>query len=56
MWCLPYHGSKAMFEALEKAGAEVELKTYAGQGHFVWQPAYTGRKLLMWLFEQKRKR
>ena len=53
---VPYDGSKAMFEALKKVDADVELKTYAGSDHFVWQPTYTDQKLLDWLFEQKRQR
>jgi len=53
---VPYDGSKAMFEALKKAGADVEFKTYGGSDHFIWQPTYTDPKLLAWLFDQKRQR
>jgi predicted peptidase len=53
---VPYDGSKAMFDALKNADADVDLKTYKGSDHFIWQPTFTDKALLNWLFEQKRKR
>lgn len=53
---VPYDGSKAMFDALKKADADVDFKTYKGSDHFIWQPTFTDKALLKWLFEQKRKK
>jgi len=52
---VPIDGSQVMYDALKKAGADVEFNIYEGADHFIWQPTFTNKELLAWLFEQKRR-
>jgi predicted peptidase len=62
-WC--FHGdadptvkvesSRAMIEALKKAGAEPKYTEYPGVGHNSWDKAYATKELYDWLLMQKRK-
>jgi len=62
IWCfhggadglVPPERSRAMIEALEKAGAAVKYTEYEGVGHDSWTRTYGDREVLEWLFSQKR--
>lgn len=47
--------SKAMAEALKKAGSDVELTLYPGVGHNSWTQTYRDPEVIKWLFSQKKK-
>jgi len=51
---VPIEGSRVMYDALKKAGADVAYRIYKGRDHFIWQPTFTNKDLLEWLFAQKR--
>ena len=51
---VPVAESRAMAEALRKAGAPVQYTEYEGVGHNSWDPAYAEPALWKWLFEQRR--
>jgi len=46
--------STLMRDALEKAGANVELTIYPGVGHDSWTPTYSDPAVIEWLFSQKK--
>jgi predicted peptidase len=46
-------GSRAMTEALRKAGADVHYTEYEGVGHNSWDRAYAEPELWQWLFQQR---
>lgn len=50
---VPVAESRAMAEALRKAGAEVQYTEYEGVGHNSWDPAYAEAALWNWLFAQR---
>ena len=45
--------SRAMVEALKKAGGMPKYTEYPGVGHDSWNKAYAEPELLPWLFAQK---
>ena len=47
--------SRVMAEALQEAGADVELTMYAGVGHDSWTQTYADAGVMGWLFSQKKK-
>jgi predicted peptidase len=51
---VPIDGSQAMFDALKKAGADVDFHIYKGGNHFIWGQTYGNKKNLQWLFSQKK--
>lgn len=51
---VPPEGSKIMAEALDKAGADVELTLYPGVGHNSWTRTYRDPEAIGWLFAQKK--
>jgi poly(3-hydroxybutyrate) depolymerase len=51
---VPIAGSQAMFDALKKAGADVDFHIYKGGHHFIWDQTYGRKKNLDWLFAQQR--
>lgn len=51
---VPVQGSKTMAEALEKAGADVELTIYPGVKHDSWTQTYRNPEVIKWLFAQKK--
>jgi predicted esterase len=51
---VPPAGSKAMYEALKDAGADVEYHVYPGANHFIWEQTYRNKENLDWLFAQRR--
>lgn len=52
---VPVEFSKKMAESLQKAGAEVKLTLYPEANHNSWDPAFTEKDLMKWLFSQSRK-
>jgi predicted peptidase len=52
---VPVDFSRAMAEALKKAGGEPKYTEYPGVGHNSWDKAYGDPELYAWLFAQKRK-
>jgi predicted peptidase len=52
---VPVSGSRAMIEALKKAGAEPKYSEYAKVGHNSWSPAFEEKEFWNWIFAQKRK-
>ncbi len=50
----PVQTSRAMIEAIRKAGGHPRSTEYAGVGHDVFRWAYTEPALIEWLFAQKR--
>ena len=62
IWCfhggadalVPPERSRAMIEALSKAGAEAKYTEYEGVGHDSWTRTYGDPEVLEWLFGQKR--
>ncbi|MHC4879983.1 MAG: carboxylesterase family protein [Planctomycetota bacterium] len=53
---VPIDGSQVMYDALKKAGADVEYHIYKGRDHFVWGPTFGNGKNLDWLFKQRRQK
>ncbi|MFW5726159.1 MAG: alpha/beta hydrolase-fold protein [Bacteroidota bacterium] len=52
---VPVEASRAMKEAVEKAGGTVRYTEYEGVDHNSWDPAFAEPELLPWLFSHKRK-
>ena len=46
--------SRAMIEAIKKAGGNPKYTEYKGVGHAVWHQAFAEPELLNWVFAQKR--
>ena len=46
--------SRDMIAAIKKAGGKAKLTEYKGGGHDVWSRTYRKKKVLDWLFEQKK--
>ncbi|QDU95628.1 carboxylesterase family protein [Lignipirellula cremea] len=46
--------SRAMVEAIEKAGGKPKYTEYPGVGHNSWSATYVNPEFYAWLFEQKR--
>ena len=52
---VPVSGTRAMVEALEKAGGNITYKEFTNMGHNAWNRAFTVADQLSWLFSQSRK-
>ena len=50
---VPVRGSREMFAALEKAGAEPRYNEFPGVGHFSWNQAFTTKGLWDWMFAHR---
>ncbi|MGL5317367.1 MAG: prolyl oligopeptidase family serine peptidase [Bacteroidales bacterium] len=51
---VPVEGSREAYKALKKAGANVEYIEYPGCNHGSWNPAFSEKDFMHWLFKQKR--
>ncbi|MEI6970947.1 MAG: prolyl oligopeptidase family serine peptidase [bacterium] len=51
---VPEAGSKALYDALKAAGADVEYQVYPGANHLIWEPTYRNKVNVDWLFAQRR--
>ena len=51
---VPYKNSVKMVEAIQKAGGNAKLTTYAGTGHDSWTKTYNNPDLYKWLLKQKK--
>ncbi len=51
---IPVEESRLLVEALQAAGADVELTVYPGVGHDSWTRTYADPELFTWLFAQSR--
>jgi predicted peptidase len=52
---VPLARSKAMVEAIKKAGGDPKLTVYPDAGHDSWTETYNNPKLYEWLLQHKRK-
>ncbi len=52
---VPVSGTRAMAEALEEAGGNVEYKEYTNLSHSCWTRAFNVSDQVSWLFSQSRK-
>ncbi len=48
------HRSRAMVEAINKAGGHAKLTEYPNTGHNSWSPTYANPELYKWLFSQRK--
>jgi predicted peptidase len=51
---VPVRHTKAMIEAIRKAGGKPKMTIYPGVGHDSWSATYADPKVLAWLFAQKK--
>jgi predicted peptidase len=51
---VPVDRLRDMIAAIKKAGGEPKYTEYKGVGHDAWTPTYRDKKVLDWLFEQKK--
>lgn len=49
---VPVDESRALYEAMQAAGANVRYTELAGVGHNSWDPAYQGSELMDWMINQ----